>query len=93
MYLYYYLPLNNYYIPPKNLSLSLKFHLSNFKEYKKYLSESNTELTYKNPSLSNVRKDKIVNQYSEPPYIIDENNDILLVNKNKDNNNIIKNNK
>ena len=81
----------NSYIPPKNLSLSLKFHLSNFKEYKKYLSESNTELTYKNPSLSNVRKDKIVNQYSEPPYIIDENNDILLVNKNKDNNNIINN--
>ena len=81
----------NSYIPPKNLSLSLKFHLSNFKEYKKYLSESNTELTYKNPSLSNVRKDKIVNQYSEPPYIIDENNDILLVNKNKDNKNIINN--
>ena len=71
----------NSYIPPKNLSLSLKFHLSNFKEYKIYLSESNTEITYKNPSLSNTRKDKIVNQYSEPPYIIDENNDIYLVNK------------
>ena len=81
----------NSYIPPKNLSLSLKFHLSNFKEYKKYLSESNTELTYKNPSLSNPKKDKIVNQYSEPPYIIDENNDILLVNKNKDNKDVIEN--
>ena len=50
----------NSYIPPKNLSLSLKFHLTDFKEYKKYLSESNTEINYKNPSLSNPKRDKII---------------------------------
>ena len=72
----------NSYIPPKNLSLSLKFHLTDFKEYKKYLSESNTEINYKNPSLSNPKRDKIKIQYSEPPYIIDEKNEILIAKSN-----------
>lgn len=81
----------NSYIPPKNMSLSLKFHLSNYKEYKKYLSESNAQMCYKNPSLANPKKDKITNKYSEPPFIIDEKNDILLVSKNEENNDFIEN--
>ena len=72
---------HNCYIPPKNYSLSFNFHISELKENKKYLSVSNTEITYKNPSLTNKKKEKIINSYSEPAYIIDENNDILLISK------------
>ena len=50
----------NSYIPPKNYSLSLNFHLSGFKEYKKYLSASGAEITYKNPNLSKESKNKNV---------------------------------
>ena len=78
----------NSYIPPKNYSLSLNIHLSEFKEYKKYLSVSGADITYKNPNLSKENKNKIKNNYSEPPYNIDVNDDILYINKNmsKDNN-------
>ena len=78
----------NSYIPPKNYSLSLNFHLSGYKEFKKYLSVSGAEISYKNPSILNKDKDNdnIINAYSEPPYIIDENNDILILSKNKQNN-------
>ena len=79
----------NSFIPPKNISLSLNFHLSEFKEYEKYISESGANISYKNPCLSNKTKDKIINLYSEPPYIIDENNDIFYVNKIKTNRNNI----
>ena len=79
----------NSFIPPKNISLSLNFHLSEFKEYEKYISESGANISYKNPCLLNKTKDKIINLYSEPPYIIDENNDIFYVNKiNKESNRI-----
>ena len=71
------------YIPPKNYSLSLCFHLNNFKKFKKYHSKSGADITYKNPSLSNPQKDKIIIPYSEPPYIIDEDNDILINNQNE----------
>ncbi len=66
------------YIPPKNYSLSLCFHLNNFKQFKKYHSTSGADITYKNPSLSNPLKDKITIPYSEPPYIIDDDNDIFI---------------
>ena len=46
----------NSYIPPKNFSLSLDFHLADYKEFKKYLSVSNTNINYKNPILSNKKK-------------------------------------
>ena len=77
----------NSFIPPKNISLSLNFHLSEFKEYEKYISESGTNISYKNPNLSNKNKVKIINLYSEPPYITDEKNDIFYVNKIKNDNN------
>ena len=76
----------NSYIPPKNYSLSFNFHLSDFKENKKYLSASNAEITYKNPSFLNKKKDKIITSYSEQPYIIDEDNDVFLMSKNETNN-------
>ena len=76
------------YITPKNFSLSLNFHLSNYKEYRKYLSVSATDISYKNPSILNKDIDKIINAYSEPPYIMDENNDILISSKISQNNNI-----
>ena len=78
----------NSYIPPKNYSLSLNFHLSGYKEYKKYLSVSGAEISYKNPSILKKEKDNIINAYSEPPYVIDENNDILITSKISQNNNI-----
>ena len=68
----------NSYIPPKNISLSLEYHLNKHKKYKKYLSEENAEITYKNPYL-NKKKDKIVIDYIEEPFIIDKDNDILSV--------------
>ena len=71
----------NSYLPPKNYSLSLNFHLSGFKEYKKYLSTSGAEITYKNPNLSKESKNKIKINYSESPYIIDVNDDILYTNQ------------
>ena len=71
---------NNTYIPPKNISLALNFHLNNFKQYRKYHSISGAEITYKNPSLTNPKKDKIIVQYSEPPFIIEEENDLLILN-------------
>ena len=86
----------NSYIPPKNYSLSLNFHLSEYKEYKKYLSVSGVDITYKNPSILNKEKEKIINAYSESPYIIDEDNDILMLSKSDKNindNDIIKESK
>ena len=81
----------NSYIPPKNYSLSLNFHLSGYKEYKKYLSVSGAEISYKNPSILNKEKDNIINAYSEPPYVIDVNNDILISSKINQNNSNINN--
>ena len=81
----------NSYIPPKNYSLSLDYHLNNFKEYKKYSSESSAEINYKNPVISNPNRDKIVIAYSEPPYIIDEKNDIFIKNNNNTENSIKEN--
>lgn len=75
----------NSYIPPKNMSISLNFHLSDLKEFKKYLSNSDANITYKNPSLSNPKKDLIITSYYENPYLIDKDNDIFILNKNKTN--------
>ena len=72
----------NSYIPPKDYSISLVNHLNNFKEYKKYLTESDLEINYKNPSMSNTKRDKIVIKYTEQPYLIDEKNDKLIQNNN-----------
>ena len=74
----------NSYIPPKNLSLSLNFHLKYVKEYKKYVSESNTNINYKNPIL-NSKKDKIYIPYDESPFIIDEKTDPFILNQEKTN--------
>ena len=71
----------NSFIPPKNISLSLNFHISEFKYYKKYMSESGANISYLNPCLSDKDKNKIVNSYCEPAFILDENNDIFYVNK------------
>jgi hypothetical protein len=72
----------NSYIPPKDYSISLVNHLNNFKEYKKYLTESDLEISYKNPSISNTKRDKIVVKYTEQPYLIDEKNDKLIQSNN-----------
>lgn len=72
----------NSYIPPKDYSISLVNHLNNFKEYKKYLTESDLEINYKNPAISNVKREKIVIKYTEQPYLIDEKNDKLIQNNN-----------
>ena len=80
----------NTYITPKNYSLSLDFHLHFFKQYKKYPSESGCDITYKNPSLSNPKKNKIIIPYCEMPYLIDEDNDLLITRKDeKEKNEII----
>jgi len=71
----------NSYIPPKNFALSLDFHVADYKEMKKYLSNSNTNINYKNPILSNKTRDKIITPYSEPPYFLDVKNDLLLTTK------------
>lgn len=76
----------NSYIPPKNMSLSLDFHNENTKVYKRYISESDTKISYQNPAL-NPRNEKIITSYNEEPYIVDENTDIYILNevsKNKD---------
>ena len=44
----------NSYIPQKNLSVSMSFHIKENKQYKKYLSESNTNINYKNPGLNSI---------------------------------------
>ena len=75
----------NSYIPPKNFSLSLDFHLADYKEFKKYLSVSNTNINYKNPILSNKKKEDIITQYSEALYRVDEENDLLINAKHKKN--------
>ena len=66
----------NSYITPKNISLSLEFHLNNNREYKKYISEENAEISYKNIYL-NKKQEKTIIDYIEIPFIIDKNNDIL----------------
>ena len=82
----------NTYITPKNYSLSLDFHLHYFKKYKKYPSESDSDITYKNPSLSNPKKGKIIIPYCEMPYLFDEDNDLLITRKDeKEKNAIIQN--
>ena len=74
----------NSYIPQKNLSISMSFHIKENKQYKKYLSESNTNINYKNPGI-NPKKDKIYISYDEPPFAVDENTDIFLLNKEEKN--------
>ena len=83
----------NSYIPQKNLSVSMSFHIKENKQYKKYLSESNTNIYYINPAL-NQKKDKFYIPYNEPPFISDENTDIFLLNeeeKNQEKKDLIKN--
>ena len=41
----------NTYIPPKNISISLNYHIEKDKGYKKYLSESDNKINYQNPVL------------------------------------------
>ena len=84
----------NSYIPPKNLSVSLNFHVKDTKEYKRYISESNTKINYHNPAM-NPKKEKIYIPYDEPPFIIDEKSDFYMLNEEKKNqeNDIIQNNK
>ena len=53
------------YIPPKNLSISIDFHINNFKVYKKYTTKSNTNINLNN---------QINIEFSEQPYLIDEKN-------------------
>ena len=72
----------NSYIPPKNLSVSLDFHLSNYKEYKKYVSESDTKINYQNPEM-NPKKEKVNINYDEPPFVVDENTDLFIINESK----------
>ena len=82
----------NTYLAPKNISLSLNFHLNDYRKYKKYPSISGANMTYKNPCLSNPRKDKITIPFCENPYIIDEYNDMLITNnKEEEKNKIIEN--
>ena len=79
---------NNSYIPPKNLSVSLDFHNENVKEFKRYISESDAKINYQNPVL-NSKKDKIYIEYTEPPFIVDEQTDMYILNeqnKHKDKN-------
>ena len=72
----------NSYIPPKNISVSLDFHLSNNKGFKKYVSESEAKINFKNPEMD-PKKEKINIDYIEPPFIIDENNDLFIINDKK----------
>jgi len=83
----------NSYIPPKNVSVSLNYHIEKDKGYKKYLSESDNKINYQNPVL-NSRDDKIYISYIEPPYIVDEDTDVYILHheiKNNNDNNIIQN--
>ena len=84
----------NTYIPPKNISISLNYHIEKDKGYKKYLSESDNKINYQNPVL-NSKDDKIYIPYIEPPYMFDENTDVYIlhheIQNNKDDNNIIQN--
>ena len=85
----------NSYIPPKNISVSLNFHIDKdkgYKKYKKYMSESDNKINYKNPVL-NAKDDRIYIPYVEPPYIVDEDTDIYILHheKNEQDNNIIEN--
>ena len=81
----------NSYIPPKNLSVSLDFHLSNYKEYKKYISESDTNINYQNPDM-NPKKEKVNINYVEPPFVVDENTDLFIINESKNQGKIISQN-
>ena len=69
----------NSYIPPKNLSLSLNFHIKYVKEYKKYISESDTKINYHNPAPNPNKKDIYIS-YNESPFIIDEKTDLFIIN-------------
>ena len=70
----------NSYIPPKNLSVSLNFHIKDNKAFKKYVSESDTNINYQNPIL-NAKKDKIFIPYDEPPFAVDEDTDLFINNE------------
>ena len=67
----------NSYIPPKNISVSLDFHIKDTKEYKRYVSGSDTNINYQNPVL-NQKKEKICISYDEPPFVVDENDDLFI---------------
>ena len=81
----------NSYIPPKHLSVSLDFHLSNYKEYKKYISESDTNINYQNPDM-NPKKEKVNINYYEPPFVVDENTDLFIINESKNQGKVISQN-
>ena len=62
----------NSYIPPKNLSLSLNFHISkNNRYYGRYISESNANINYINPNMNRGEEPLKSNYFIESPFIKD----------------------
>ena len=62
----------NSYVPPKNISLSVKFQLNNKTNYnKKYIPKSDVKIQYINPNLNEREKRIITNNFIEPPFYKD----------------------
>lgn len=77
----------NSYVPPKNLSLSVKFQLNNKTNYnKKYIPKSDVKIQYINPNLNEREKRIITNNYIESPFYKDFDFD-TFENSNEFNNN------
>ena len=62
----------NSYVPPKNISLSVKFQLNNKTNYnKKYIPKSDVKIQYINPNLNEREKRIITNNFIESPFYKD----------------------
>ena len=62
----------NSYIPPKNLSLSLYFHINKNNRYVgRYISESNADINYINPNMNRGEEAIKSNYFIESPIIKD----------------------
>lgn len=81
------------YIPPKNYSLSMQLLSEGPKNKVKYIPDSDTNIN-PTPALSNEEKSNIrIIDYIEPLYTVDEDNDIILRQKNESKNLKHENNK
>ena len=62
----------NSYIPPKNLSLSLYYHINKNNRYVgRYISESNADINYINPNMNRGEEPIKNNYFIESPFIKD----------------------
>ena len=83
----------NSYVPPKNLSLSVKFQLNNKTNYnKKYIPKSDIKIQYINPNLNEREKRIITNNFIESPFYKDFDFDTIENSNESNNTNNISNN-